>query len=621
MKLITRALITIAAIATLFALGTYYYLFNAGDKQALEELFPSDTLAYSDIKHVRKLGVKAATSDLVDTYQELLKIGVGAVAALGSQIDAETGLSGDLPDISAEEILKLGIYFNRQVAVGLVSRESSDPSKIAIPSIVTVAHFQGKANGFEQEINTLTEKINQSLDTGSKVSWVLEEWENNKIHILQTPEQTTEAEENSQFDIPDFKFCWTVIDTKFFASSDLVSLKNFIKNSDELPFEQSLASNENYLKLDEFPLERDASVFANVLEFAPTLVDLLEREMQDNGAAQIGISFSAVLEDIGFLSVDSLYSAIDLTPQNERFASGISLSSKEGLWSLMKLTADGYTQPETVPNDVYSAGTMGFDLGEMILWIKDLVLKNAPIAAIAYPQYKGTIDAFLGMDVEEFLDQSFKQDFQVFSDISVSTIETDGKTVKIPASSVVMVQELDAAEQFESKIEELILMGGASVPLETIEHSGVSYYKLDLAKMSAGSAGPQSDLDLTYCLAITHNKMLLSYGSEPLFKKALETLSSNGPGAFQAEDVAAALSALPNGEGGTQVTDLQSLFEVLTSVALNQIENKRESDPDFSKALSQIDWNKLRQVELKIATKHFEIENGFYSIGKFVEAK
>lgn len=626
MKIIIRVLVSIAVVVALFALGTYYYLFKAGDNQALEELFPADTFAYSSVKHVRELGVKAATSDLVNTYEELLKVFVGAAAAAGSQIgDGNVPTGQEFPDISGEDLLKFGIYFNRQISVGVVPRTATDESKIAIPSVITVAHFQGKKKGFEEEIRVFTEKINQSLDTESQVNWLVEDWNNNQLHLLNLPEHETEDEEETElspkFDVPEFQFCWTVIGTKFYSSFDVDSLKSFIEKSASLPIEQSLAQNKAYQKTGNLPLEQDMVMFVNTSEFNETLVDLVDEEFQKNGGNQMGLSLKMIIEDMGLLAMDSIYYVMDLSPDNEQFASGLELSSKAGIWSLLDMTPENWEIPTTAPEDTYSVSAFGFDLGEMILWLKDLTLRNAPIAAIAYPQYKENIDAYLGMDIEEFLDQSFTRNFQMYSDLSLSKIQMeDGESASIPSSSFVMIQELGTPNLFQSKVEELIqpLEAQGAIPIETIEHAGIVYRKLDLGKQDERLA--ESGMELVYCLAVADNKMIFGYGSEALYQKSLSLIASKGPGAFQNADIQSAMNALPSGEGALGLVDGQRAFEALATVFLEQIEKQRESDPETAKILSKIDWAALKNIELKMVSKTYETESGYHSIGKLVQS-
>lgn len=623
MKIVTRILIALAAIASLFAFGTYYYLFKAGDNQALEELLPNDTLAYADIKHIRKLGVKAATSDLTKTYEETMKIFVGAIAAASAEgIEGDSPFEDQFPELSGEDLLKLGIYFNRQLSVALISRPNADEEKLTVPSLIFLAHFQGKEKGFNQELIAITEKVNEKLEAEAKLSWVQDDWNGNAIHILNAPSLNSETEEeNPLFETPEIHFCWTLIGTKFFASADTESLKSFIEKSSTLAIEDSLANHPKYMELDQLPLEADVSIFMNAHIFMPDLISLAEKEMQKSeNSQQFGISLEATLKDIGLLSIDSIYSVLDFTPKEERFASGLNLSSKSGFWNLMKGNENGLSSNKMAPADIYNSAAYSLDLGELILWVKNLTLKNAPITAKSYPQFKGQIDQFIGMDIEEFFDRSFTKDIQIHTDIKATDFDLgNGNAFKIPSSSLVLAQELDDAELFESKIEEMLqpLEAGKLVPIEKKEIAGISYRKLDLAKMAAG--GGPSIQEMSYCLAITHNKLILGYGTEALFTQSIELLQSEGPNAFDEKKTASALKSMPNDEIGYQFVDFQKLFIVLADVMTAQISLQQNSSPEVSEALSKIDWNALAQIQIKMVSKTYENEDGFHNIGRLVD--
>ncbi|MBT6380167.1 MAG: hypothetical protein HOJ89_08095, partial [Opitutales bacterium] len=70
MNTLIKILVSLILICVIAAGGIYYYLFLSGDKTPLEQLVPSDAIAYADVKETRKLAIEIATSGQADAIAE-----------------------------------------------------------------------------------------------------------------------------------------------------------------------------------------------------------------------------------------------------------------------------------------------------------------------------------------------------------------------------------------------------------------------------------------------------------------------------------------------------------------------------------------------------------------------
>lgn len=168
MKTFSKIFVALILVCALAAGGIYYYLFLAGDKTPLQQMVPSDVLAYADIKESRKLALEIATSGQAAAFIEMGKIVSGLFAFV---LNAETAdpeansLLPAIPSLQWEALFNASTHFYRQVAVFALESEIE-----ALPfHAYAIAHFQGDAEDLDASIRRFLDSANQAIaDAGGE---------------------------------------------------------------------------------------------------------------------------------------------------------------------------------------------------------------------------------------------------------------------------------------------------------------------------------------------------------------------------------------------------------------------------------------------------------------------
>lgn len=593
MKTLAKILVTVILICGLAAGGIYYYLFQAGDKTPLQQLVPSDALAYADIKEFRKFALEIATSGQAAAFAEIGKIvaGLFAVAQNGQLANSDSEPKApEMPELQWSALLNAATHFNRQIAVFALESEIE-----ALPFHgYAIAHFQGDPESFETAIQTFIDSINHELainETGaSPLSIQSETIDGNAIQFIALPKAETGAAS-----IWEIHPSWTVIDGKCIFGFNPDSLAEYLDTLKTITPETSLENHSGFALASEYQPKMDGQAHLNM----EGLVESMARFANETIGpiiSQAGVSVDKIIDALGLRELETSFYAYDFDATSSLLTNGLVYREPKGILALYTNTGE-IEPPSFIPSASYTSSSTALDVGEAILIVKDIVLQAVPIAGILYPNYKQLADRQLGQDVEVFARKTFTAEFHTFGEIIIA----NANDAKIPelGQSHTYVFGLSDAESFEKFLDQQI------APLQ--EEGLLEFVEEDVAGFSVRSIADKTGADSpSFGYAIADDKLFIGYGAGEFalqsMKNALTLLASNESGALQTPKVSQFLLANKENAISISLFNLGTLLRTaLQYVSLFEAAAKRDGDLAILDALERIDWKALEHFDLKLA--------------------
>ena len=603
MKTFSKIFVALILVCALAAGGIYYYLFLAGDKTPLQQMVPSDALAYADIKESRKLALEIATSGQAAAFIEMGKIVSGLFAFV---LNAETAdpeansLLPAIPSLQWEALFNASTHFYRQVAVFALESEIE-----ALPfHAYAIAHFQGDAEDLDASIRRFLDSANQAIaDAGGEtepLSIQSETIDGQAIRYIALPQ----AGIASAWEIHP---SWTVIDGRFVFGLNPDSLAEYLNTLRMLTPDTSLESKPDFGLAVDYQPQLDGQAYMN-MDGLVKAVSIFANETIGAMVSQAGISIDQVIEALGLRELETSFYAYDFDATSSLLTQGVTYRERKGMLSLYSDSVE-IERPLFIPSSSYTSGSMAMDVGEFILTTKDIVLQVAPLVALMYPNYKQIADQQLGQDVETFARETFTDEFHTFGEFIVEESEA-GEAFEFGQSQT-YVAGLTNGETFKALLDEQLAPFRAMGLLNLIDE--------DVAGFTMSKLAGEEDKEPTpFAYAIADNKLFVGYGAGKSALKSMKTslalLASNQAGASQSPQVSEYI--LANRENAVQVSllDLGILVGSGRQLAKRIEANaKKEGDTTTLEALNSIDWEAFENLDIKLVNVVNEEKHLFIS--------
>ena len=589
MSTLIKILLGLIIVAGASVFGIYYYTFHAGDDTPLEQLVPNDAIAYADITHVRKAALNLATSDELKVYTEFAKIFGGATAAIAASPSMQ---NATLPTPDWGQLATLGTSFNRQVSVALLPSKSEFPS---LPTPVLLAHFQGDSGDFNATLEEFTGSLNDQLPDTEHLSWTTREHEGETIRILQFPNPNIAASGlDSQVAVPELKPAYAIIGQRFYASINPESLIEYLNTTKSMTVEPSMAMDTKFSRIRELPETQDSVFYLDFAKMMDSAVEFAQTAAAQNPAAS-QVSIETVFKTLGLLEIESIYGSLGMFSGSNESVQGMFYKNPVGLIDLVPQNGD-FATPSFVPDYAFNANNLAFDVGELILLIKDTALNSIPLATMVYAQGKMQADQMVGQDFEAFLRDAFTDELHYIYSFEKFEIPTDGSVPPPPISQCFGIG-LSDGESFNTVLQRLLApmaLQGMGFQTETVGN-----YELNIVQGMPNKSGAE----IGY--AIADNRILVGVGSLDTTRSTLKLISGVGKGAYQADDVAETIKDLPEGGFAYSFSDVGKLAAFMSDTIKMAFEQDMGMDEEELRMLEVIDWEALQNLDLKILAKSY----------------
>jgi len=593
MNTLIKILVSLILICVIAAGGIYYYLFLSGDKTPLEQLVPSDAIAYADVKETRKLAIEIATSGQADAIAEIGKITGGLFALLFTQIENEDSTSSfsEMPQIEWQALLEAATHFNRQVAIFALE---SDIESLPFHGYA-IAHFQGNSENFNGSIQTFLDSVNRELaanqsETSPYViqTEAIDQYTINYIGLPQVKEGISVAWEINP--------SWTVIDGRCVFGLNPRSLAKYLDTLNSITPKTSLEQNANFALAAERQPKMDGQAYINVETFIEETAIILNETLGAQ-ASDAGMSIDNGIAAMGLLEMETTFYTYDFDAISSTITQGVTYREPKGILSMYDHSSE-MSPPSFIPLSSYSASSTAVDLGEMVLMIKDIILQTAPKTALMYPNYKQIADQQIGQDIEVFLQDTFANEFHAFSSVSLSG--SDKSPYSDVSQSQVYVFGLSDVESFTQFLDEKIspFREIGIIPLIEENVAGFSTFVFN---------NPENPQSPSFGYSIAADKLFISYGTGyaalDSMRESLALLASNGPGAMQAPKISKFFDAHSEKNVAMSVIDVGTLLDVAIEFAERfKASADQTEDAQIVEILNQINWEALESFDIKMAT-------------------
>jgi len=611
MNTLIKIALACLAVAAIAGLSAYYYLFEAGDRLPLETMLPADTPVCAQAENVRKLALKASASRYGEVYRAFASAFAGA-AGLAAQQLQETADRLALPAIEPELAFALVRPFHRQVVFAwLPPDKKPNPAYGARPghvgNPVLLAHFQGEEAAFADALERLTDAVNAEvarLDPDREpLVWVEQIWRDVTIRTLPLGDLKGPYARKLQGDLA-FEPSWALYKGRFVAAGSPEKLIAFLQSQPALEPAESLHAQPAYAKaLADYPDARDLTIFLRFRQLMETMAEAADEALRsDPAAAALPIDARRSLEAVGFMEIEIAYLAGGLTPGSEVMHAEMRYDRPRGFLALYRPDLPPASFPPFAPEEkIYNIGGGSIDIGETVLVFKEIVLDAMPALRAFYPGQKDQLDALLGRDVEQFLDETFKPEMHLFNDI---VFDPEAEEPEF-ATPLVIAVGLDEADALEELIGELTRQAKAAGNIASRSISGASYRYMELQNEELG--------DSSLAWAFVGDYLLFGMGGIELFETTLERAVAPGDDPAAPHPRAAALEGLEEGEHFYQITDIGLLIRRLSRLLESSLPEMEFANDQERRFVEAIRWDKLRNVELPLVSKTYFEEGRVYT--------
>lgn len=592
MKTIAKIIVALILICGLAAGGIYYYLFQAGDKTPLQQLVPSDALAYADIKESRKFALEIATSGQAAAFAEIGKLVSGFFAVAQSSQATNENADSSLPAMPALQwgaILDAATHFSRQIAVFALESEIEE-----LPfQAYVLAHFQGDPEGFKTAIQTFIDSANRELlakqSEAPLLSLQTETIDNHAIHFVSLPQAETGIAS-----VWELHPCWTVFEDKCVFGLNPDSLAEYLDSLKTITPETSLGKRSDFALASEYQPKMDGQAYLN-LERLVNAATLFGNDTIGPMISQAGVSIDRIVDAMGLREMETSFYAYDFDAASSLLTNGIVFRERKGLLSLYSRPAS-ISLPSFIPDNSYTSNSMALDVGEAILTLKDIVLQAAPLTAIMYPNYKAIVDQQIGQDVETFAREAFTDEIHSFSEL-VFDKEDDAGLPQFSQSQT-WILGLSNESAFRMFLDDQLAPFRSTGLIRLMEEDVAGFKLFTLMGESA------ADSPLTG-YAIAQGKLFIGHGvgrsALKSLKTSLELLASNNPDPFLSPKASQFIADKRENAVSVFLADfgilLDSARRLVSGVELSA---RRDNDTATLDALRQIDWAAIENFDLKL---------------------
>jgi len=556
-----------------------YSHFIGFEKPSLAARFPRDTLAFAEIRHLRKAGIALATDPELKAANEV--ISGAARILLGSRPKQAPGVKKPQPDFrSLSKILK---EIKTRVAVACFAPTQAGQ----LPSLAIATYYKGSEKHIQDAMLELSRSLSSNEET---LVFTNSRHHGRLVHSLEIPKGALGTP------WPSFKPSWTLNKGVLFMASDAQTLSRILSVAGQTEESNTLESLSTPHARAHFVPTADIELLVNAPEALGYLAAAAKAALQDKGALWKSFSAEAFLEELGLSEARSLLFSLELGGSQTAFASlrckvGSKLPSND-----LFLIEEGSSAP------VASVESLSVDIGELIERLRRAGIAGAPLAAIPYALARSRVMIESGIDLERALAAGFQPGLVLEQSLESQDQGSGARLVVDHAVKLRLSPESKVPELWDYLQRQILKRSDLAVEI----NNKASYFALP------GEGAAQSD---KIAVAIDKQFLVLGYGSLNSF----ETLRRRA-GYFLAGDPQAASQDPPGAvQVGSGRLRLQALPPLLFHAAetLHQLRNPGAPLPA---ELLEFDWTRLSILEQTRESKTVWSESGqIYRISRRAE--
>lgn len=372
------------SLGGLLVTGLFLYSKFVGfEKPTLASSFPGDTLAFLEIRHVRKAAYAFSTDE-----QLLASIDViSAIIKTISDAASDETLSGTDVEIDTELLRDLGSHFKTRVALATLAPKRASN----IPSFILGSYFYGN----EQDLRATLDEIAQQASSKEEVFSIQHlDAQGFKISKLNIEPQLT----------PSIEPCWAVYKNVFYLATTPSALLQILEYNRSPSSQTSLQPQISLHHPENYVPDADLYLAINGQEAVKYSTEILKSRIKQKGGMWLTFSPSTFFGEMGISNIDSALIATDLRGKQTSYSSII---YNENLNTTAGENAELFLNQAPNNSFLYASQSLNIDAGEAIERSKNAFLKAAPLANFAYFGIRSNILGQTGLDFEDILKNAF----------------------------------------------------------------------------------------------------------------------------------------------------------------------------------------------------------------------
>lgn len=604
MNTFLKVLVFLALLIAAMIGGVYYYVFHAGDSKPLDPFVPSDSFAYIEISNTRQTTLDLARNPHNEAILETGRImGSLALGAMGGPKQI------DFNELDYEALVRAALPLNRQVCFWIPNVDwSKEKPRIRLP--LMIAHFQGDADSFEADLKVFTDSLaraTQNAEIKADFEWSKSEWNGAIIRKLNV--SGGQELPDSPVDADGFNPSWTLWKGRLVASLSEESLKDYLNSLVSEDPTAVISNDEAYKRAKD-------NDFIALMDLSSVMTGI--EKLQDYAAAASGLApeipINELLEATGILEIDTITYGLNLSSDDLQAFSSVSFGENKGMLNLISNPGESPV-PHFAPLGVGLANSLNLDFGELVLFIKDLVLTFNPDVVPMYEMNKPMADQYLGRDVEEFLDSVFANEIHAFYELATASSAPEQNPINGFASMVIAIG-LDEAQPLKDLMTNRLAPMLSESPQELSERriEDQTYFEL------SDPGNPVTPI-LKFCTTDDYALIGMEMSNESvLFDQTIELLSNGQPGIFQEPSIASAIDSNDPDIVGVALADMEKYLLLVRSLANTMSAQARTSgEITVASAIDSINWSAFDSLTVYAVTTTRKTEHEFISSSRIVQ--
>lgn len=554
-----------------------YSRFVGFEKPTLASYFPEDTLAFLEVRHIRKTA-------FAFSRDEQLQASVDVISAILKTI---TDASEDeaFPDTDVEidvALLRdLGSHFKTRLALAAFAPENTDSA----PNFVLSSYFYGTPSEFDSTLRDIAKQASTAEESYSITTQQAEGTTVSKLEITFQDPTTNDLT---------LAPCWTVFEDVFYLASDLDTLQQvveFNRSQNKLnSFEGKLARH----AIEDFLTEAPHLILAlNRDPLERYLTDLSKKRINELGGLWLSVSPEILFSELGVSDVDSALVAMNFSDSQETYSS---------LRYTPKSPEDSPRNPDLLLNQVpeslllYGSESVRLSPAALAENVKNAILKAAPLANFPYIALRSRVLSRTDLDFEEVITRSFGTHLVYLQSLDIGTVyDQFGRIREADIHDQAFKIQLNESEELKTLWAYCLDQIAASATFPIYAERSTTFFEIsgDTSTTGGRLAVDLSDEYLTIGIGTLKTFNLLKDREEYLVPTDPSQLPSDRE-ATQIGEGRLSLQALP-----------KQLFQ-LANVFYLQMNPGREIPSEFY----EFDWNALSALEHERVSKTYLSDEG-----------
>ncbi len=438
-------------------------------------------------------------------------------------------------------------------------------------NFIGLVEFEGDIEIIDKLIRHSFESAQESEDIKAKVQE--DEFLGAKLWMLEEKDDD-EDEEDDQLEKE--QGVWAVYDNILMVSTSLRRIRDTISLLDGDTADDSIMTTSTYARMMEDGEESELFVYMNLRSFFDLVKVAIMAESQPAQPNMMGVTTESLWEALAPEAMEGIYVTVDTNNQDPVIYSGLLLSERRGIASLLTYGKGEVAKPDYISKEVLSAQVTLFSLSEF--W-KNLEVLIASISPFGYQYYETLLDQLKtgsGVDFKASFFNNFEDQITSFSDFGPGNTETS--PLGLEDAGTVFIFSLKDRQGFELALESLkTLFGEAFISFAEREYLGSTIFTLN----SSGDPGGQSPATQSFSYALTDRYFLLGVQTVSLIEATLARLDNSEESLWDEEDLKEALQDLPSGEMAINYHDFSALINTMFVTMAKAQQSLENEDSDY----------------------------------------